>query len=482
MHESPTRAPVLSDRRYRWLAAAILLLAAFNLTFRLGHEVVTDWDEALYAITASEMFRSGHWIGTTSFGVLDYYNTKPPLNFWLIAMAFKAFGPSLVALRLTSVVSAWLTVFLLQRWARQVFGPAVALCASLALATTFGFLYEHSGRSANTDALFTLFVLLTVLTLWSARTFPRRRLWLGPILAGAFLLRGMAVLMPLAIVFIEAAWALWRRERRAWGPSLVAVVLFVAPVGFWVVARWQIDQWQFLGRVVSYDFFARSVTVIEGHPGTPFYYLNILQKLHPVRLFLLIVALSVRPPTWTEIRAIFVRGKDCDALVALIAAWGAATMLIPTMMQTKLPWYLNAFYPIFALGVAALVVRAAAVVSRRRRMVLAVAAVLALGVAEGRLLWYSYHYRDLAKSPQGWLLAERDHLAGRRVFSDAWSDSEWFVLTSLLDAEPRQGTPRDEFFLESRPGDYLMSASDVVRPDLQLVRSNGSRWLYRRSH
>ncbi len=45
---------------------------------------------------------------------IDYYNSKPPLNVWLIALAFKLFGANLVSLRLVSVVSAWLTVAVLQ--------------------------------------------------------------------------------------------------------------------------------------------------------------------------------------------------------------------------------------------------------------------------------------------------------------------------------------------------------------------------------
>ena len=43
------------SRRYAALAAAVLGLAAFNLIFRLGREVVSEWDESLYAISALEM-------------------------------------------------------------------------------------------------------------------------------------------------------------------------------------------------------------------------------------------------------------------------------------------------------------------------------------------------------------------------------------------------------------------------------------------
>src|SRR5438128_2321643 len=119
------------------LAAAVLGLAAFNLLFRLGGEVVHEWDESLYAISAWEMATGGDWLGTTFLGTLDYYNTKPPLNVWLIALAFKAFGRTLISLRLVSALSAWSTIFVLQQWARRCFGPPVALFASAVLATTF---------------------------------------------------------------------------------------------------------------------------------------------------------------------------------------------------------------------------------------------------------------------------------------------------------------------------------------------------------
>ena len=80
---------------------------------------------------------------------------------------------------------------MLQLWVRRAVSPVIALLASLILATSFGFLYDHSGRNANTDALFTLLVLLTVVTLWAADQRLWRLVWLGPISAACFLLRGM---------------------------------------------------------------------------------------------------------------------------------------------------------------------------------------------------------------------------------------------------------------------------------------------------
>src|SRR5262245_61586823 len=88
------------ERRYSLCAASILLLALFNLTYRLSREFVYEWDESLYGISAWEALTKGSWLGTTFFGRLDYYNSKPPLMVWLIAATFKLFGPNLVSLRL----------------------------------------------------------------------------------------------------------------------------------------------------------------------------------------------------------------------------------------------------------------------------------------------------------------------------------------------------------------------------------------------
>src|SRR5262245_6456903 len=93
-------------RRLTALAVAVLVLAVFNLTFRLGSEGLTEWDESLYATSALEMVRSDAWVATTFDGALDYSNSKPPLNVWLLALSLRTFGVSLVALRLASVVAA----------------------------------------------------------------------------------------------------------------------------------------------------------------------------------------------------------------------------------------------------------------------------------------------------------------------------------------------------------------------------------------
>jgi len=475
----PGGVATLCARHFTAFACLVLALAAFNLTFRLGSEFLTEWDESLYATAASEAVDAGHWIGTTMEGELDYYNTKPPLNVWLIALTFKVFGKSLIALRLISVVAAWLTVFVLLVWGRRSRGPVVALVAGLVLATSFGFIHIHAGRSANTDALFTLIVLLTVVTLWAEPRSRWARVWLGPLLAAAFLLRGMAVLMPLGIVAV--VWTLRRPKLdRALAPTLVAAILCVVPVGAWMIARYRVDQWQFLDRLFFYDFVARTTNVIEDHPGGLFYYLNILQKHQFDWLFLGLVALLLAPLSWATLRRSSSRWRE-HGFAVLMIAWAGVTLIEPTLMRTKLPWYLNTFYPAFAIGIAWLVVHAlsgAGTTPQWRRRALAGAFLVAFAVAESKLVWYSFVYRDLALTDQSLVLTEMEELAGHRLYRERADRAGTFV-TGLAHAESRYAPDTQSFLQESQPGDYLITAEPVSHPELHLVRSKGRYSLYR---
>jgi len=471
-------------RHHVSLAIVVLGLAAFNVLWRLGSESVTEWDESLYAISALETAEKGNWIAITFRGALDYYNAKPPLNIWLIALAFKAFGVSLVSLRLVSALSAWLTVAALMEWTRRCIGTGAGLFSGLALSTTFGFLYVHSGRTANADALFTLLILLTVVTLWAARTQPWHRVWLGLLAAAAFLLKGTAVMMPLAIV---AAVEMSRKPRQPnrWIPMGAAGLLFLAPVAAWAAARWQVDGWRFFERLVNYDLLARALFQLEGHRGSPFYYLNILHKYQYDWLAAGVLAWILFPVAWPRLRGLLLFWRADDGPRVEIGCWAVITLLIPTLMRTKASWYLNPFYPVFALGVGSILAHGLSRAGttrgdRSRSLILWCVVILTLVVAQGKLMWHSFHRRDAGLSVQGLLLAERDRVGGHWIFRDHWDNAEIFVIEGLLNSRHGLAADVPMFLRDSRPGDFLISSPDVQRANLVLERSDGRYWLYRR--
>ncbi len=460
-------------RHYRWLSLLILALTCFNLTYRLGRESVGEWDESLYATSAWEMTQSGNLVGTTFEGSLDYYNSKPPLNVWTIAAAFWIFGPGLISLRLTSAAFGWLTVWLLLRWTKGVFGPAVSLFSGLVLASTFGFLHQHAARSGNPDALLTFLILLVVVVLWHSGNKPWRRIWLGPILTGVFLLKGMAVLQPLLLIVIVEAVArpgVALASRRP--PLLAAMAGFAIPVGAWLFARWHVDGLRFFERLVDQDMTGVIFSKLEGHDHSLFYYFDVLHRYHFDWLTAALLVGFVARRSWPACTRAFLEAlRQRKLLPWLMVAWAVATFAVPTAMQTRVPWYLNAFYPLFVVLVGLLFAHGleSGVGRRLRTIAMVTTIVLAFVVAESRILWRVHVVTNLDTSVQGLLL---DHLVdghGQRVFRDRHYRSEAFVVRALRHADFRVmdgGSRRPQ---DARSGDLVVTEGEVSVAGLRLL-------------
>jgi 4-amino-4-deoxy-L-arabinose transferase-like glycosyltransferase len=295
----------------------------------------------------------------------------------------------------------------------------------------------------------------------------------------------MAIIMPLAIVAMYEAWG--RRLRRDRLAALLgAVAICLLPVGAWLVARYQFDGWKFIEHLFWYDFVQRSVSTIEEHPGSWFYYLNVLQKHHYDWLLAALSALLLFPVPRERLRALRDACRSGSGPWPLLASWAVISFVIPTLMGTKLAWYLHPFYPVFAIAVGAILARAVEAARtpssiRWRKIALAAVIVLAGGVAEGRMIWYSYHHRDLASSSQGLMLAERGSLKGRQVFGARWDRAEIFVAEALVGAKHRLAPDLAGFLRDSQPGDYLLWRGDLSHASISLVRISPRNHLYRRA-
>jgi 4-amino-4-deoxy-L-arabinose transferase-like glycosyltransferase len=467
--------------RHFWVgAAAVLIVAAFNLTFHVRDNAIAEWDESMYGQSAAEMIDTGDWIVTRRDGEVDLWLTKPPLMVWLIALSFHTLGVSALSLRLVSIVAAWLTVLVVMLWTRRIAGPLTAVAAGLVLATSFGFMFVHSGRTGNTDALFTLLITLTVVVLYASVARPWMRLVLGPLLAATFLLRGPGMLMPLALVVLFESWR--RRDPARWPALAGALLLFAAPVGWWAVARWHADGWTFLTQVWTVDLVTRTLTPYEGHSGTPLYYFDILQRYHYDWLIAAAAAILLFPPTRARWREWLSIRSDDDTSKIVVMTWAVVTFGVPTLIQTKLSWYLNPFYPVFAVLVAGILHHALVSASgapAKRAIAFAAILVVAVGTAEGKMLYQAYR-RDTINGVQGLLERERSMLTGRTIFRAEWNAADRFVATRMVTANVAQVGPPDRFLEVAADGDFLIADPDLTHPQLEKVRAMADAALYRK--
>jgi len=146
------------DRRLSTALAA--LLACVALLPLLGRRLLGDWDEGIYAEVAREMLHASwlvpHWNGHPWF-------EKPPLDFWLTALAYKLFGVNEFSARIVSAGAGVALIAVLHRWLLRQRDTLTAWLSTLMLLGTFGFL--HGCHVGEIDILLSLFECLAVIAL-----------------------------------------------------------------------------------------------------------------------------------------------------------------------------------------------------------------------------------------------------------------------------------------------------------------------------
>lgn len=477
----PAPSPGTRRQRSAVLGAAVLALVVVNLGLRLDREMVDVWDESLYATTALEMLQSGNWLVTTFQGAIDHYNSKPPLLVWLLASMFRVLGVNLWSLRLVSAAAASLTVGLVWWWTRGVAGARVACLAALGLVTTYPFLYVHAGRTANPDALLTLLVTIATALVWTGGGRLRPFL-LGPLTAAAFMLKGPGIVAPFAVLGVAEWWAA-RREahgRPRWWTWHAGGVLAgaVVPV-WWAIERWQFDGPLFLGRMIGYDLVARAAAPIEGHDERPWFYLLALARYAYEWLAVAAIAVALAPG-WLAQAWRWFAAATTERRRLTVAAWLVATVGIPTLLPTKLAWYLNPFYPGLAVIVALAVDHTWQAAPPRgwRRVVLAVTIATCVIAVETRM-WLRSTRLDVDRSAQGLLLAQADVIRGHRVFARTCPRPEWF-LAAAAGSRCLVAPDLDAFERRAASGDFWLDRHDAAPAGLVRVDANRRASLHRR--
>jgi len=226
---------VLPFTRERSQASALLpaLVILVGLAFRLVMLAQAERfhpDEALFAAQARLITHHGDWLLRTTD--LD----KPPLTFYVTALAFRVLGPGEMAARLPNVLFSTLTIAALYALARALYAdlPTAALAALLLALSPFDLAFAPT---LFTDVQATFWAIV-------AAGLATRDRWLGAGIAAAMI--GAAKPTALLALPLIMALGLARQARAGWTWHDLAsrCVFFTAPVllglgllGLWDTAR-----------------------------------------------------------------------------------------------------------------------------------------------------------------------------------------------------------------------------------------------------
>ncbi len=330
----------MKDQRARSLFVDLLWLpplVAVAFVLNLGGAPLFDLDEGAFSAATWEMLQRGDYVTTYLNGTPRF--DKPILIYWLQAASVTVFGVREWAFRLPSAVAAAIWVLAVYGFARTRFDVTSARLAAVFTATTVTVVII--GRAATADALLNLLLALAMLDAYRYVERPHTRIllrvyaWMG---LGMLAKGPIAVAIPFVVGFLYYA---SRREFAAWfraAFNLRGWVVFLAIALPWYALEF-IDQGQaFVDGFILQHNVGRFADTMEGHGGTPFYY---LLALIPVLTPYGGVFLALLPG---------IRRFWSDPLDRWLMLWFAFVLVLFSYSNTQLPHYiLYGCTPVFLL-------------------------------------------------------------------------------------------------------------------------------------
>lgn len=348
----------------------IIILSAITFLWRLGSIGLVDETEPLFAEAARQMLETGNWVTPYFNGETRF--DKPPLIYWLMAIAYQVVGVNEWAVRLPSALSAFgLTVFLffvLVRFGvsplatrsqfRQRHWTSLIGAATLALSPEF-MIWARIGVS---DLLLTGCMGSALLCFFMgyvhSETVPEKPFFhfnIPPFwYIGFYVFTALAVLtkgpvglvLPglIIIVFLLYQKKLWTvfKEMRVFSGTIIFLVLTIP----WYVLVITENGGAYIESFFGYHNIERFTRVVNDH-GAPwyFYFLIVLVGFAPLSIYLPSAIAQLK--IWQ--RRFWSHQPRHQQLGIFAFFWFAVIFSFFTIAVTKLPSYVIPLLPASAI-------------------------------------------------------------------------------------------------------------------------------------
>lgn len=336
----------LVEKCYYIILIVILLIASFNIFYNLGVIPIYSWDEARHGVSAYEMIKNGNYIVNTYAYKNDYWNLKPPISFWAIAMGYKIAGFNALGLRLFSAFAAIITIVLVAIFSLNIYGRLTSLIATTVLTTTIPFVTEHCARTGDADAIYVLFFTISVMSLILMERSTKWLYLFGLSFSAAFLSKSFHAgnIFFIGILYLVFSKNLFKLTLK----QILALVLSASfPILIWAILRYSNDGIAFFKTMIEFDLMARTSRPLEGHIGGKCYYIEHLQWSY-FYWNLVFVAVSMAYLTIAHRYITDRKLINCNLIIWL-------SMIIPfilyTISKTKISWYVLPIYPAAAIWI-----------------------------------------------------------------------------------------------------------------------------------
>ena len=318
----------------RWIILYLLFLVVFIFAafYRLGIPAIYNWDEARHGANAYEMLINHEYILSTYGFSPDYYNLKPPLSYWFIALSYKIFGFNAFALRFYSALSYVYTGLLISLSLKKHHSSISSLVCLLFFIMSYDLLSHQMAYTGDADALYILLYTIAMLSTieYVENEKPKFLYFASLAFSFAFLAKSFhagCIVISMAFVFILSK----KIRTLSWKVWAISILCALLPILLWATARYSKDGFTFLAKMLSYDLLARTSQPLEGHNGSYLYYVKGMLDYRSVRvlLILLLIGFHVQIKSKTRIPTRYIS----------YLVWGIIPLVLFSIAKTKLLRY-----------------------------------------------------------------------------------------------------------------------------------------------
>ena len=309
----------------------VVSVAIFTIFFGIGGVPLLDPDEPVYAETAREMIQFGDFLSPRIFG--EYWYDKPPMYYWLVALAQLIFGDNEFAARFPAALMATGTVVMVYFSGTKLFNERAGFWSALVLASSIQFFYM--GKAAVTDTTLLFFMTGAILS------FMHERYWLMYVcMAFATVTKGpIGIVFPGAIIFIYLL--VMGRLREILSMHVIrGLLLYFLIASPWYYAMYTVHGMPFIETFLGFHNVTRFTTPEHASRVTFWYYFPV-------------VILGMFP--WIGILFQSIKASISESRIddmkklMLLHIWWGFVFLFFTVCKTKLTSYVLPMWPPMAM-------------------------------------------------------------------------------------------------------------------------------------
>lgn len=319
----------------------IQLTLGFLFTFRLGRDLLLDWDECIYAGYAASMKITNIFLYNTWNGLGLF--EKSPFYSWMLQLPVLV-GRSEFGLRLPTVLASLTLLGSIYIFCQTYFSRRIALIATLLMLTFES--YVIYSTKVSTDVIFSLFIFSGF---WSWVSYANGKVqkskllvWMsGVFFAFALMVKGLGVAPYMGTLFLTIF--LQPKKDRIF--DFLKLIVSFALVGLpWHILMFLTHQKEFIQMYIIDNFYKRSTFPVEFHRERLWFYVELLYKEMYPWLFAILIFPLLQFKTLLNLKK--------NKLVYTILLFVLLPLISISRVQTRIAWYVIPLLPYLSIFLA----------------------------------------------------------------------------------------------------------------------------------